>query len=36
MPRRVYTYAPDLGWNTLNFVSTIGGYIIAVASWSSS
>ena len=30
MPRRVYTYAPDLGWNTLNLVSSIGGYMIAV------
>ncbi len=30
MPRRVYTYAPDLGWNTLNLVSSIGGYILAV------
>ena len=31
MPRRVYTYASDLGWNDLNLVSTIGGYIIAVS-----
>ena len=31
MPRRVYTYAPDVGWNTLNMVSSIGGYIIAVS-----
>jgi cytochrome c oxidase subunit I len=30
MPRRVYTYAGDLGWNELNLVSTIGGYILAV------
>ena len=30
MPRRVYTYAGDLGWNQLNLVSTIGGYILAV------
>lgn len=29
MPRRVYTYAPDLGWNTLNMVSTIGAFIFA-------
>ena len=29
MPRRIYTYAPDLGWNDLNFVSTIGGFILA-------
>jgi cytochrome c oxidase subunit I len=31
MPRRVYTYAPDLGWNTLNLISSIGGFIIAVS-----
>ncbi len=29
MPRRVYTYAGDLGWNQLNLVSSIGGYILA-------
>jgi len=31
MPRRVYTYAGDVGWNELNLISSIGGYIIAVA-----
>jgi cytochrome c oxidase subunit I len=31
MPRRVYTYASNLGWNGLNFVSTIGAFIIATA-----
>jgi cytochrome c oxidase subunit I len=30
MPRRVYTYAPDLGWNWLNLISTLGGYTIAI------
>jgi cytochrome c oxidase subunit I len=29
MPRRVYTYAPDVGWNTLNLVSSLGGYVLA-------
>ena len=29
MPRRVYTYAPDLGWNALNMVSTIGAFVFA-------
>ena len=29
MPRRVYTYAPNVGWNTLNLISSIGGFILA-------
>ena len=29
MPRRVYTYAPDLGWNGLNMVSTVGAFVFA-------
>lgn len=29
MPRRVFTYQPDLGWNTLNLVSSVGAFIIA-------
>jgi cytochrome c oxidase subunit I len=29
MPRRVFTYAADLGWNELNFVSTIGAFVFA-------
>ncbi len=31
MPRRIYTYAPDLGWNFWNLVSTIGSLIIALS-----
>jgi cytochrome c oxidase subunit 1 len=31
MPRSIYTYQPDRGWNTLNFVVSIGGLIQGVA-----
>jgi cytochrome c oxidase subunit 1 len=31
MPRRVYTYAPDQGWGTLNMIETIGAFIIAIS-----
>jgi len=31
MPRRIYTYAPDLGWNFWNFVCTVGVFIIALS-----
>ena len=30
MPRRVYTYDAIMGWETLNLVSTIGGFLSAV------
>ena len=29
MPRRVYTYPAELGWDRLNLVSTIGAFIAA-------
>jgi cytochrome c oxidase subunit I+III len=29
MPRRVYTYAEGLGWEMLNLVSTVGGFLTA-------
>ncbi len=31
MPRRIYTYRPELGVETMNLVSTIGAHIIAVS-----
>ncbi len=31
MPRRIYTYSANMGWNELNLVGTIGGYIIALS-----
>jgi cytochrome c oxidase subunit I len=30
MPRRIYTYGPNLGWSTYNLISTIGSLILAV------
>jgi cytochrome c oxidase subunit 1/cytochrome c oxidase subunit I+III len=30
MPRRIYTYAPGMGWSTLNMITTIGAFILAV------
>jgi cytochrome c oxidase subunit I+III len=29
MPRRVYTYAPTLGWQAYNVAETIGSYVLA-------
>jgi len=31
MPRRIYTYPDNLGWNELNLLATIGAFIIAIA-----
>jgi cytochrome c oxidase subunit 1 len=31
MPRRIYTYAPDLGWDLWNIVSTVGSFGIAAS-----
>ena len=31
MPRRIYTYEPGRGWDTLNFLVTIGAFIQAIA-----
>ncbi|WP_036180365.1 cbb3-type cytochrome c oxidase subunit I [Palleronia rufa] len=29
MPRRVYTYPGDVGWDTLNMISTVGAFVVA-------
>jgi len=30
MPRRVYTYGPDFGWNTLNMLTSVGAFVLAL------
>ncbi|HEY8386906.1 MAG TPA: cbb3-type cytochrome c oxidase subunit I, partial [Porticoccaceae bacterium] len=30
MPRRVYTYEPGLGWDWLNLLSSVGGFVMAI------
>jgi cytochrome c oxidase subunit 1 len=30
MPRRIYTYGPNLGWSTYSLISTIGSFILGV------
>ncbi len=31
MPRSIYTYEPNRGWNTLNMIISVGGFIQAIA-----
>ena len=31
MPRRIYTYAEETGWGTLNLIATVGAVVIAVS-----
>jgi cytochrome c oxidase subunit I len=31
MPRRIADYAPNRGWNLLNFISSVGAYVIAIS-----
>jgi cytochrome c oxidase subunit 1 len=31
MPRRVFTYLPETGWGPLNFVATIGAFVIGLS-----
>jgi cytochrome c oxidase subunit 1/cytochrome c oxidase subunit I+III len=30
MPRRVYTYSAHMGWGTLNMITTVGAFLLAV------
>ena len=30
MPRRIYTYEPNLGWSTYNLISTVGAFILGI------
>jgi cytochrome c oxidase subunit 1/cytochrome c oxidase subunit I+III len=30
MPRRIYTYSGDMGWNTLNMITTVGTVVFGV------
>jgi cytochrome c oxidase subunit I len=30
MPRRVYTYAEGMGWDTLNMITSVGSFVLAV------
>jgi cytochrome c oxidase subunit I len=30
MPRRIYTYPDGMGWNSLNLITTIGAFVLAV------
>jgi cytochrome c oxidase subunit I len=30
MPRRVYTYADGMGWDTLNLITSVGSFVLAV------
>ena len=30
MPRRIYTYPADMGWNTVNLITSIGSFVFAI------
>ena len=30
MPRRVYTYSSEMGWDALNMISTLGSFLFAL------
>ena len=31
MPRRIYTYPDNLGWNEMNLLQTVGAFILGIA-----
>jgi heme/copper-type cytochrome/quinol oxidase subunit 1 len=30
MPRRIYTYPADMGWNTVNLITSLGSFVFAL------
>jgi cytochrome c oxidase subunit 1 len=30
IPRRIYTYSPEMGWNLWNLIATIGAYVLSL------
>lgn len=30
MPRRIYTYAPHMGWNMVNMITSVGSFVFAL------
>jgi len=30
MPRRTFTYDPNLGWNTANFIASVGAFVLGI------
>jgi cytochrome c oxidase subunit I+III len=30
MPRRIYTYPADMGWNTTNMITSVGSFVLAI------
>jgi cytochrome c oxidase subunit I+III len=30
MPRRIHAYPPEAGWDVLNFISSVGGFVMTI------